>query len=158
MSTPSSERADGGVADLRADVLDWLEGHDPLTARLEWIDSVDDGASVIRPAQWFRRQDPDALPDVVLSVSVYTSNTSRANHQTEKDLSGQVLLSLRESAANRLPGQWFDEVPDEIVAALTRHREGWYDPMVPGGSTEFDWRDDTNRGELAISFEQSSWG
>ena len=158
MSTPHSERAEGGVADLRADVLGWLTAHGPLTARLEWIDSVDDGASVIRPAQWFRRQDPDALPDVVLSVSIYTSNASRANHQTEKDLSGQVVLSLREQAARQLPGQWFDEVPDEVVSVLTAHHTGWYDPMVPGGSTEFDWRDDTNRGELAISFEASSWG
>ena len=154
----TSERATGGVADLRADVLEWLRSRPELTARLEWIDTVDDGAGVIRPVEWLRRQrraDGSDPPDVTLTVEVYTTGGERHNFQTEKNHSGQVMLTLRERAARQVPGQWGDDVRDEIVAALTLHRQNWYSPMVPGGDTGLSWNDQTNREEMAISFEQT---
>ncbi|EMA38472.1 hypothetical protein [Halococcus hamelinensis] len=160
--TSTSDRAAGGVADLRPAMLGWLRDHRPLTERLEWIDSVEDGADAIRPPRYLQRaRDADGdAPDIVLTVEVWTPNVTRANSETQRTHSGQVVLSLRYGVSEHLPGQWGDEVRAEIAACLTRYREGWYAPTVTGGDTELQPVDEINREELAITYGQThrNWG
>lgn len=161
MSTPRSDRAEGGVRDLTVDMLGWLRDHQPLTDRLELVDSVDDGASVIMPAidiNAQHRSDRGDPPDVAVGVDPFSGTASRENRQTRKTHTGQTDLQIRERTLNRHGGVWVHEIHDEIVAVLTEHREGWYTASVAGSSEEPKWDENINRWRQIATFNITSWG
>jgi hypothetical protein len=155
-----SDRADGRSHDLAGDVLGWLSAHEPLTDRLEYVDGIDDGTTVIMPHRTTnvrRRRASGELPGVVVAVRLPPGSSNRENRQERTFQAIRVIVEVRERAFDGLGTAWGHEVLDEIKAVLTTHHEGWLAPGLSGGQS-FQWNDQIDREVAVVQCEIQSWG
>lgn len=160
MSSQQSPRAEGRVFDLKTFLLGKLRAHRPLTALLEYPDSVGDteGAKhVVLSPQLKPLRESDDPPDVVVAVDYVSGSSRHENLQERKNHNPQLVIEFRDRALSNLGSAWADRVGDEAKACVTRHEKGWYDPYVSGGS-DLQWRGDLGRWQTVISLRISHWG
>lgn len=143
-----SDRAEGRVRDLRAAALGWLQGHAPLTDRLEQVASITDGTAVIVAApllQMWHDDGTDDPPDAAIGVKAVTSSSTRENMAETKSMTLQADLQVRSPTLESQGLAWHDEIVDEISAVLTTHHPPWSADGETGGTPEALWDDQRNR-------------
>jgi len=151
MST--SERAKKRTAHFRSVALDRLQGHAPLTDRLEQVDGVSDGAEQIMPAS--QPEILDDSPPVAILVSIVTDSSTRLNNHERVNATLQTDFRMTKPVLRNQWLKWYDEVRDEISSEMTRHGEDFHAEGATGGVPEPLWNEDINKYQTVQRFDVS---
>lgn len=161
MSIDQSDRAEGRMRDLRGHLLSKLRAHDPLTDRLELVESIGDGADVILPAFALdiqHREDNAEPPAAAIGLSSIAESSDRENKQERKRHVVQSDFQIRTETMKAQGPAWHDEVIDEISAIITTQYDGWTAIGATGGTPEPLWDGDINRYRSVQRFDIEHWG
>lgn len=156
-----SRRAEGRLRDLRETLLARLRSHGPLIARLEQVETVDDGTSVIMPAPILdiqHRSGGTAPPDIALALMAVTASSIRENRQERKNHTVQTDIQIRERTLKRQGVAWLDDLHDESAAIITSHDHEWTALGATGGTPEPLWDESLNRYRSVARYDLEHWG